>query len=118
MRRRCRFFCYNCLRHGHRLKRRFIGWRTEEDHQEYLTAAKLCVDCDVLICGDRPEAKAVVQELVRKIAGARPVDAGGLENSRLVEHAAALLIALNQRHKVKHSGLRITGIPAAVSPKE
>jgi hypothetical protein len=73
------------------------------------------VDCDVLICGDSPEAKAVVKELVEKIPGARAVDAGPLENSRLVEHVAALLVALNVRHKVKHSGLRITGIPATAA---
>jgi NADPH-dependent F420 reductase len=68
------------------------------------------VDCDVLICGDDAEAKALVSQLVNKIAGARPVDAGALENARFAEHVAALLIALNLRHKVKHSGLRITGI--------
>ncbi len=68
------------------------------------------VDCDVLICGDNPEAKEAVKQLVRKIPGAGAIDGGPLENSRLAEHAAALLIALNLRHKVKHSGLRITGI--------
>ncbi len=70
------------------------------------------VDCDVLVCGDDQAAKSVVHDLVRKIAGARAVDAGPLENSRLAEHAAALLIALNLRHKVNHSGLRITGLPS------
>lgn len=69
------------------------------------------VDCDVLICGDSSEAKAVVKELAEKIPGVRAVDAGPLENSRFTEHLAALLISLNLRHKVKHSGLRITGIP-------
>lgn len=69
------------------------------------------VDSDVLVCGDSVEAKAVVKELVGKIAGARAIDAGPLENSRFAENVAALLISLNQRHKVKHSGLRITGIP-------
>ena len=53
----------------------------------------------------------MVKELVGKIAGARAIDAGPLENSRFAENVAALLISLNQRHKVKHSGLRITGIP-------
>ena len=71
------------------------------------------VDSDVLVCGDSREAKAVVKELVAKIAGARAIDAGPLENSRFAEHLAALLISLNLRYKVKHSGLRITGIPVA-----
>ena len=69
------------------------------------------MDCDVLICGDSAEAKAVVKELVERIPGARAVDAGPLENSRFSENAAALLVSLNLRHKVKHSGLRITGLP-------
>ncbi len=68
------------------------------------------VDSDVLVCGDSADAKAAVKELVEKIAGARAVDAGPLENSRFAEQTAALLISLNLRHKVKHSGLRITGL--------
>jgi predicted dinucleotide-binding enzyme len=42
--------------------------------------------------------------------GARAVDAGPLENARLLESAAALVISLNIRHKIKHSGFRITGV--------
>lgn len=68
------------------------------------------VDCDVLICGDNTDAKAKVKWLAEQIPGARGVDAGPLENSRFSEISAALLIALNLRHKVKHSGLRITGL--------
>jgi len=69
------------------------------------------LDSDVLVCGDSKEAKAAVKDLVEKLEGARAVDAGPLENSRLTESLAALLIALNLRHKVKHSGVRITGLP-------
>lgn len=69
------------------------------------------VDCDVLICGDDAEAKAAVRRLVEMLPGARAIDAGPLENARLVETLAALLISLNIRHKVKHSGVRITGMP-------
>ena len=68
------------------------------------------IDSDVLICGDNAGAKAAVGELVAMLAGARPIDAGPLENARLLESAAALVISLNIRHKVKHSGLRITGL--------
>ncbi len=68
------------------------------------------VECDALICGDDVGAKAVVAELARSIAGVRAVDAGPLENARLVESAAALLVAVNLRHKVKGSGIRITGV--------
>ncbi len=68
------------------------------------------VDCDVLICGDSAEAKAIVGELAETIPGVRAIDAGPLDNARLAENAAALLISLNLRYRVKHSGLRITGI--------
>ena len=68
------------------------------------------VDCDALICGDNADAKAAVSALAEKIPGVRAVDAGPLENARFLENSAALLIALNLRHKVNHSGLRITGL--------
>ena len=68
------------------------------------------VDSDVLLCGDSAEAKAAVRELIEMLPGARAVDAGSLENARLLENLAALLISLNIRHKVKHAGVRITGL--------
>jgi NADPH-dependent F420 reductase len=70
------------------------------------------LDCDTLICGNEAEAKAAVSELAGKIPGVRPIDAGPLENARFVETAAAMLVALNLRYKVKSSGFRITGLPA------
>jgi 8-hydroxy-5-deazaflavin:NADPH oxidoreductase len=68
------------------------------------------IDSDVLICGDDARAKAVVAGLISLLPGARAIDCGPLENARLLESAATLLILLNIRHKVKHSGLRITGL--------
>ncbi len=68
------------------------------------------VDCDALICGDNADAKAIVSQIAEKIPGVRAIDAGQLENARYLESSAALLIALNLRHKVSHSGLRITGL--------
>lgn len=70
------------------------------------------VDCDTLICGDSAEAKAAVGEIAAMIPGVKAIDAGGLDNARLLENAAALLISLNLRYKVKHSGMRITGLEA------
>jgi len=67
-------------------------------------------DCDILICGDDTAAKERVAALVKLIPGLRPVDAGALEMSRIVESLTALLIALNRRHKVHHCGIRITGM--------
>jgi NADPH-dependent F420 reductase len=75
------------------------------------------VDCDALICGDNPEAKATVSEVAETIPGVRAIDAGPLDNARFLESSAALLIALNLRHNVKHCGLRITGLgPSEVHP--
>jgi NADPH-dependent F420 reductase len=77
---------------------------------ELLAQLNQPVDSDVLICGDNAPAKSLVTELIAMLPGARAVDCGPLENARLIESAAALLISLNIRHKVKHSGLRITGL--------
>jgi NADPH-dependent F420 reductase len=68
------------------------------------------IDSDVLICADDPEAKRVAGELVAMLPGARAVDAGPLRNGRLIENVVSLLIAINRRNKVKHSGIRITGL--------
>jgi 8-hydroxy-5-deazaflavin:NADPH oxidoreductase len=68
------------------------------------------VECDTLICSDSVEAKATVSELAETIPGVRAIDAGPIDNARFLEYSAALLIALNLRHKVKSSGMRITGL--------
>jgi NADPH-dependent F420 reductase len=67
------------------------------------------VDCDVIVCSDDPNATQVAMELAAKIAGARAIDGGKLENARIVEQITALLIGLNIRHK-GHAGIRITGL--------
>src|SRR5216683_2021956 len=69
------------------------------------------VDCDVLVCGNDEKAKQVAFELVGKIPGARPLNGGKLENSRIVESLTALLIGLNMRYKVHGAGIRFTGLP-------
>lgn len=67
------------------------------------------IDCDVLICGDKKEDKAVAIAL-SEAAGLRGIDAGPLQNAGVVEGLTAVLIGINIRNKVKHSGVRITGI--------
>jgi NADPH-dependent F420 reductase len=69
------------------------------------------IDCDVLVCTDDPQAREVASELAEKIPGVRAVNAGTLENARIVEQITALLITLNIKHKVHSAGLRITGLP-------
>jgi NADPH-dependent F420 reductase len=69
------------------------------------------LDCDILICGDDAAAKERVSALVKLIPGLRPLDAGPLEMSRVVESITALMISLNRRYKTHHGGIRITGLP-------
>jgi NADPH-dependent F420 reductase len=68
------------------------------------------VDCDVLVCGNDREARQTVMRLVEQM-GLHPIDAGLAFNARVVESLTALLIGLNIRHRVKGSGVRITGLP-------
>lgn len=65
---------------------------------------------DVPICGDRKEDKAKVARLIGRIEGLRPVNAGSLETSRIVEQLTPLLISINIRYKT-HAGVRFTGLP-------
>lgn len=67
------------------------------------------LDCDVLVCGDKKDDKAIVLQLC-KDAGLRGVNAGALQNARAVEELTAVLIAINVIHKVKSAGIRITGL--------
>ena len=68
------------------------------------------LDEDVLVCGDRKADKEAVMEQIGRIPGLRPVDAGRLEQARIVESLTAMLIGINARYKT-HAGLRITGLP-------
>ena len=68
---------------------------------------------DVLIAGNDRKIKDDVAGLVRRIPGLRPVDCGDLEMARILEQLTPLLISVNKRHKIKHSGVRLTGLEAA-----
>jgi NADPH-dependent F420 reductase len=68
------------------------------------------LDEDVLVTGDDREAKRRVAELIALIEGLRPVDAGKLEVSKLVEGLTPMLISVNIRHKT-HAGVKLTGLP-------
>jgi NADPH-dependent F420 reductase len=69
------------------------------------------IDEDVLIAGDDRKSKDQVADLVRRIPGLRPVDCGELEIARILEQLTPLLISVNKRHKIKHSGIKLTGLP-------
>jgi 8-hydroxy-5-deazaflavin:NADPH oxidoreductase len=73
------------------------------------------LDEDVLVCGDRRADKREAAELIARIPGLRPVDAGRLEMARVAEALTALLIAINARYKT-HAGIRITALPDELWP--
>lgn len=66
---------------------------------------------DVLVCGSK-SGKEHVKGLVGVLPDLRYVDAGPLENARIVEPITALLIGLNHRYKTDRSGIHITGLNA------
>jgi NADPH-dependent F420 reductase len=75
------------------------------------------LDEDILVCGDRKVDKAAVAAVIERIPGLRCVDAGRLEQARIVESLTALLIGINARYKT-HAGIQITGLPADRNPWE
>jgi len=76
---------------------------------EELTQPDVVMQGDVVVCSDHREAKNLVMELTRKITDLRPVDGGGLINSKYVEQITPLLVNINRIHKI-HAGIRIVGI--------
>jgi 8-hydroxy-5-deazaflavin:NADPH oxidoreductase len=60
----------------------------------------------VFLCSDDPDAKQIVEPLVRDI-GAEPTDAGALASARLVEPAMALLVQLAYAGAPRDIGLRL-----------
>ena len=65
---------------------------------------------DVLVCGDDPDAKAVVLALAEKITSGRAIDCGPLPSARALEGLTAVIVNVNKRYKA-HAGVRLSGIP-------
>lgn len=66
---------------------------------------------DILVCGTKKAARLTVGELVTAIPDLRFIDAGPLENARIIESITALLIGINHRYKTDRAGIRLTGLP-------
>jgi len=62
---------------------------------------------DVMICGDDKEAKELVAGLVGAIKDLRPLDAGPLSVSGLVEALTPMLLNVARRNKIKDAGIKI-----------
>jgi 8-hydroxy-5-deazaflavin:NADPH oxidoreductase len=67
------------------------------------------IESDVLICGDDAAAVLEVSEIVAKIPGCRPLDAGELSNATAIEAFTAVLLQLNVRYRTRVAP-KLTGI--------
>lgn len=66
------------------------------------------VDCDVLVCGNKKDARAEVIKLV-EAAGMRGFHAGMINNAAAAEALTSVLITINKQYSC-HAGIRITGL--------
>ena len=62
---------------------------------------------DVLICGDELESVELVKGLTSEIKSLRPLYAGPLAVSAMVESLTPLLLNLARRNKIKEAGIKI-----------
>jgi hypothetical protein len=67
------------------------------------------IESDVLICSDHLQATEVTSEIMRRIPGLRPLDAGGLSNATPIEAFTAVMLQLNVRYKTRVA-VKFTGI--------
>ncbi len=65
------------------------------------------INCDVLVTGDFIEARDIVISLASD-AGLTGWHAGPLSNSVAAEALTSILIAINKKHSLAHSGIKIT----------
>ena len=61
------------------------------------------------MCGDDPEAKAIVLELAERITNGRAIDCGPLASARALEGLTAVIVNVNKRYKA-HAGVRLSGL--------
>ena len=69
------------------------------------------IHCDVLVCGNDEDARQQVIELAN-LAGMKAWHAGPIENAAAAEALTSVLISLNRHHKIRGSGIVITGEPS------
>lgn len=74
----------------------------------HLTDLDHAIDCDVLVCGNDPEARSIVIDLA-KDGEMRAWHAGRIDNSTVAEALTSTLIFINGHYKIDGAGLRITG---------
>ena len=73
----------------------------------HLVGSEGSIDAEVLVCGNSSDAVDEVIELIGDL-GLNCWHAGSIENSAAAEALTSVLIAINQKHKLKSSGIKIT----------
>ena len=74
----------------------------------HLLKENVQIDCDVLVAGNMKAARDKVIELVRE-AGMTGWHAGPIDNAAAAEALTSILIQINRRHGIDHSGIKIVG---------
>ena len=74
----------------------------------HLLQKEIQIDCDVLVAGDKRAARQKVIDLVGE-AGMTGWHAGPIDNAAAAEALTSILIQINRRHDISHSGIRIVG---------
>lgn len=62
---------------------------------------------DVMICGDDKDAKDLASGLIREVKNLRPLDAGPLQASSMIESLTPMLLNIARRNKIKDAGIKI-----------
>jgi NADPH-dependent F420 reductase len=74
----------------------------------HLLQTDVQIECDVLVAGNKKVARDKVIELAEQ-AGMNGFHAGPIENSAAAEALTSILIQINRRHDISHSGIKIVG---------
>ena len=74
----------------------------------HLLKEEVGIECDVLVAGNKRSARDKVIQLAEE-AGMTGWHAGPIENSAAAEALTSVLIQINRRHDIAHSGLQIVG---------
>jgi hypothetical protein len=74
----------------------------------HLLKEEVAIECDVLVAGNKRTARDKVIELAEE-AGMTAWHAGPIENSAAAEALTSILIQINRRHDISHSGIKIVG---------
>lgn len=74
----------------------------------HLLQQDVVIECDVLVAGNKKAARDRVIELIEE-AGMNGWHAGPIENSAAAEALTSILIQINRKHDISHSGIKIVG---------